>query len=68
MSYDNTNRGVLFRNYEKENDRQPDYSGKINVDGREMRLAGWIKQSKDGSKSFLSLAVSEFQPKDKNGP
>ena len=63
--FDNTNRGVLFKDTEKgEGDRKPDYTGKINVQGKDWRLAGWIKESKSGTK-FLSLAVSEFkvQPK-----
>ena len=56
--YDNTNRGVLFREQEKKSDNHPDYTGTVNVNGEEFRLAGWIKQSQAGNK-FLSLAVSE---------
>lgn len=57
--YDNTNRGVLFREQEKKSDKSPDYTGKVDVDGKEYRLAGWIKDGKRGK--FLSLAVSEPQ-------
>lgn len=57
--YDNTNRGVLFKAKEKKNEKSPDYSGTINVDGKELRLSGWIKESKAGTK-FFSLAVSEI--------
>ena len=53
--YDNTNRGVLFKN-EKEQDNHPDYTGKINVAGKDFLLAAWIKTSKKGSK-FMSLSV-----------
>jgi hypothetical protein len=56
MNYDNTNRGVLFRN-QKSKDTAPDYTGKINVDGRELRLAAWLKDGANGK--FLSLTVSE---------
>ena len=60
--YDNTNRGVLFKNDEKKSEKHPDYSGTINVDGVDLKLAGWIKQGKKGK--FLSLAVSnENKPK-----
>lgn len=56
--YDETNRGVLFRNEDKKTDKHPDYTGKINIEGAEFRLAGWIKTSKSGKK-FLSLQSSE---------
>lgn len=59
--YDDTNRGVLFKNDRKETDRQPDYTGKLDVDGTEKRLAGWIRQSKTG-KTFLSISVSDPLP------
>ena len=60
MTYDNTNRGALFRNEKKENDKQPDYTGKINVDGVDKRLAAWVSESKAGKKYF-SIRVSDFQ-------
>ena len=48
---DYQNSGILFRNDDKKNDRAPDYSGKLDVEGHEYRLAGWIKQ--------VSTAISE---------
>lgn len=63
MEYDNTNKGVLFKNQEKgEGDKKPDYTGKLNVNGKEYRLAGWLRESKSGTK-FLSIAISEPKPK-----
>lgn len=59
MDYDNTNSGVLFRNDRKENPKQPDHTGSINVEGREYWLSAWIKEGKKGR--FFSLAV---KPKD----
>jgi hypothetical protein len=59
MQFDDSNRGVLFREQkEKETDR--DYSGSINIEGREYWLSGWVKTSKKGAK-YLSLAA---KPKD----
>jgi uncharacterized protein (DUF736 family) len=63
MEYDNTNKGVLFKNQEKgEGDKKPDYTGKLNVNGKDYRLAGWLRESKSGTK-FLSIAISEPKPK-----
>jgi uncharacterized protein (DUF736 family) len=57
--YDNTNKGVLFRDANKEEgSKKPDYTGKIDVNGKEYRLAGWLREAKTGGK-FLSLAISE---------
>jgi len=54
--YDETDKGVLFPEREKKQERSPDYTGKINVNGKDFRLAGWIK-----SRGVISLAVSEFK-------
>ena len=54
--YDNTNRGVLFKNDKKESDKHPDYKGNINVDGCEFWLSAWIKEGKSGK--FMSLSVT----------
>lgn len=55
--YDNTNTGALFKNSKKETEKHPDYTGTIDVDGTEYRLAAWIRTSKAGTK-YMSLAVS----------
>jgi hypothetical protein len=54
--FDDTNRGVLFREEKKSEPADRDYSGSINIAGVEYWLSGWIKTSKKGSK-FLSLSV-----------
>ena len=70
-TYENKpNRGVLFRNKDKdpakENDR--DYQGSVNVEGVDYWISGWIKESdKAGKYMTLSLkpkneAVAEKKP------
>jgi hypothetical protein len=54
--YDDTNRGAIFRNADKQSETDRDYSGTINVGGVEYWLSGWVKTSKAGQK-FLSLSV-----------
>lgn len=61
--YDNTNRGVLFKQ-KKTNDKAPDYKGSFNYKGSEFKIAGWIKMSKAGS-PFLSISVDDFVPEQK---
>ena len=57
--YDNTNRGVLFKNLDKTpENKQPDFSGSLNINGSDdWRLAAWIQTSKTGN-SYLSLKLS----------
>lgn len=50
--------GSLFREKEKKSEKSPDYTGKVKIEGKELRLAGWIKQTKAGD-TYLSLALSE---------
>ena len=55
--YDNTGRGVLFKNDRKtEGDKKPEYTGSLNVDGVEFFLDAWLKVGKSGAK-FMSVSV-----------
>lgn len=64
--FDDTNRGVLFRSKEPpKTEKHPSHSGTINIEGKEYRLSGWMKQSTKTGEKFLSLAVS---PKEKPAP
>ena len=56
MNFDNTNRGVLFPNDKKGNEKRPDFTGDLNVGGVEYRLSAWKKASKRGN-NFLSISV-----------
>jgi len=63
MEYDNNNTGVLFRNETATpENKQPYMTGKCEVNGKEMQVAGWMKESKAGKK-FLSLKFQEPQAK-----
>ena len=54
--------GALFKNTSKQNEKSPDYSGSINIGGKDVKFSGWIKTSKLGVK-YISLAVNNFKPK-----
>lgn len=56
--YDNTNRFALFKNDKGDNENRPDYTGTINVAGKELRLAAWMKESQAGVK-YLSGSIDD---------
>ncbi len=61
-NYDNTNSGVLFKNDKKGNEKAPDYKGKVNIEGKEKDIAGWIREGKSGK--FISIKISDMMKKD----
>ena len=66
--YDDTNRGVLFRNDKKETDRDPNYTGHINVGGAEFWLSAWVNTAERTGRKFMSLSVrSKDLPNDRAG-
>lgn len=61
--YDNTNKGVLFKNDPGDNPKRPQYRGSLNVNGADYNISAWIRESrKDGSK-FMSLSVEPKREK-----
>jgi len=54
----NEGQGSLFPNDHKSEDRHPDMTGRVNIDGRLLSIAGWNKTTRDGTE-WLSLQVSE---------
>ena len=64
MEYDNNNTGVLFRNETATpENKQPYMTGKCEVNGKDMQVAVWMKESKAGKK-FLSLKLQEPQARE----
>jgi uncharacterized protein (DUF736 family) len=63
MQYDNTNRGAIFKNDDKQQDNHPDYKGSINVNGVDMWVSGWLKTSDKTGKKFMSLSVKVKEEK-----
>ena len=51
--YDKTNTGTLNKNDKGDNEKRPDYKGKIDIEGTLYWLSGWIREGNDGK--FLSL-------------
>jgi hypothetical protein len=56
--YETKNRGVLFNEQVKNKETSPDWTGKLDVEGKEYRIAAWERTTKTGQ-PILSLAISE---------
>lgn len=55
-TYDNTNRGAIFKNDRKTTESHPDYTGTQNVNGQDFWVSMWVKTTKDG-KPFFSTSI-----------
>lgn len=60
--FDNTNRGVLFKNHKKEKDTHPDYRGNIDVNGTDYWISAWLKDTKAGKVLSLSVQKKDGKP------
>jgi uncharacterized protein (DUF736 family) len=57
--YDDELRGVMFPETEKKSERGPDFTGKLQVEGKEYRIAAWKRKARSSGKPFLSLLLEE---------
>lgn len=65
--YDNTNTFVLFKQDVEQGSKKPLFTGTINIDGKEKRIAAWVnKDAKGGTR--LNGNISEFQKKEEAKP
>ena len=60
--YDNTNRGSIWPNDRKESDRHPDFTGSLDVEGKQYWVSAW-KRKPDANPKAPSLSFS-IQAKD----
>lgn len=58
--------GVLFRNYRKQKENQPDYTGSCKIGGTIYYLSAWIREA-NGQK-FFSMSFQIRVTDDKNIP
>lgn len=66
MAYDNTNRWTLNKNDRKQQDSHADYQGKINVEGKEYWLNGWVKDGPNGK--FISGTIKAVGEQQRQAP
>jgi hypothetical protein len=66
--YDNTNTFTLNKNDKGDNPRRPDYRGKLNVDGIEFTLSGWVREGANGKFISGSVAIVEAKQEERAKP
>lgn len=57
MSFDNTNRGAIWKNDDKTTDNHPDFKGNLNVGGVEYYVSAW-KRKPDAKEKAPALSFS----------
>ena len=55
------NSGVIFKNAKKTSEKSPDYKGPVNVNGVEMEISLWFKESQKGTKYFSASFQEPFK-------
>ena len=55
--YDNTNRGSIWKNDKQETEKHPDFTGSLNVDGKEYWVSAW-KRKPDANPKAPALSFS----------
>lgn len=57
--------GTLFKNTNKKNDKQPEYTGMAHIEGKKYRVSAWVNIASSGSK-YISLRYKEDLPEGKS--
>jgi len=70
--YDDTNRGSIWPNDRKETDKHPDFTGSLNVEGRDYWVSAWKRRPdanpKAPSLSFSIKAKDDYQAPKESEP
>lgn len=53
------NSGILSRNNDRKNDKQPEFRGSCEVDGQRYWLSAWVKENDKGK--FFSLSFTKIE-------
>jgi len=60
--FDNTNRGAIWKNDDKQSDNHPDFKGSLNVGGVEYWVSAWKR--KEGASAKAPALSFQIKPKD----
>ncbi len=56
--YDNNNRGAIWTNDKKATDKHPDFTGNLNVEGKEYWVSAWRGDGSNPKSPKLSFSVN----------
>ena len=66
MTYDNTNRGQIWKNEKKTTESHPDFTGTLNVNGVEFYVSAWKR--KEGANPKAPALSFTVKPKEEQQP
>ena len=61
-NFDNNNRGSIWKNDDKQNDKHPDFKGSLVVEGVEYWVSAWKR--KEGANPKAPALTFKIKPKD----
>ena len=64
--YDNTNRGSIWKNDDKQSDKHPDFKGSLNVNGVDYWVSAWKR--KEGANPKAPALSFTVKPKEEQKP
>jgi len=64
--FDDRNRGQIWKNEKKSTDKHPDFTGRLNVDGKEYWVSAWKR--KEGASARAPALSFSVKPKDGQEP
>lgn len=67
MSFDNSNRGSIWKNEKKSTENHPDFTGTMNVNGVEFWVSAW-KRKPDANPKAPALSFSVKPKEDQHVP
>jgi hypothetical protein len=67
--FDDRNRGAIWKNEKKETEKHPDFTGSLNVDGRDYWVSAWKRRPDAADRApALSFAIKPKDGKPMNAP
>lgn len=67
MNYDNELSGALFRNKKKKLEKQPDYYGTCEIQGKTYRVSAWVNKSNKGEQ-YLKMKYQQEEQEQQSVP